>query len=399
MELKLTDKDLLIFDLNDTLIPCQIRYDMQKAAFVQLLLENFGQHVHIAGSIDVLIRDFDALDDQRAKQVGFTKDRFQQTMRQFYESMHAKIAEKSGLWFPKRADEAEAIGASVHSRRTFSKLLPFPSATLLLDYLKERDMPRKLLTQGDVGVQTAEVEHYGMRHWFDEKDITVVPKKNADVFKQVAGDWDPEHVYVIDNAARYVNQGVSAGFKGIYVPFPTWKHEDDVKIEQPEKVAVLRSIEHIIDTYGETTAAARRDKESKTAIPMAEKNRLVKVAYDAQTMTYSPYSHYPVGVAVLATTGHIYQGCNFESKLYTPTIHAERLALAQAHMHGENGVAAVAVVTNAEEPPFPCGMCCEDINEFGGEDSGNILIIAESATTKHRDEALLWELLPHSFRL
>src|SRR3989344_4188199 len=147
MELRLTKEDLLIFDLNDCLIPCQIRYDLQKSRFLDFLLQQFGQHVLTYGGLDKVIHDFDAFDAARAKEVGFTRTRFQESMRDFYGQVREKIVHKSGLAFVDLFVEAEAVGAAVHSNATFARLLPFDSAVSLLEYFTENNLPRKLLTQ------------------------------------------------------------------------------------------------------------------------------------------------------------------------------------------------------------------------------------------------------------
>ena len=55
-------------------------------------------------------------------------------------------------------------------------------------------------------------------------------------------------------------------------------------------------------------------------------SRLICAAIEAMGRSYSPYSHFQVGAALLTGSGKIYQGCNIENAAYTPTNCAERTA-------------------------------------------------------------------------
>lgn len=53
---------------------------------------------------------------------------------------------------------------------------------------------------------------------------------------------------------------------------------------------------------------------------------LIKMACKAREYSYSPYSGYQVGAALLSTEGKVYTGCNIENAAYSPTNCAERTA-------------------------------------------------------------------------
>ena len=61
-----------------------------------------------------------------------------------------------------------------------------------------------------------------------------------------------------------------------------------------------------------------------------EISELIKIAFNANTKAYDPYSNFKVGAAVLMEDGSIYTGCNIESASYSPTICAERTAIFKA---------------------------------------------------------------------
>ena len=84
---------------------------------------------------------------------------------------------------------------------------------------------------------------------------------------------------------------------------------------------------------------------------------LLKLATEARDHSYSPYSHYSVGAALLTKDGRVYQGCNIENASFTPTICAERTAFFKAIYDGVHEFSAIAIIGSGELPAFPCGVC------------------------------------------
>ena len=76
-------------------------------------------------------------------------------------------------------------------------------------------------------------------------------------------------------------------------------------------------------------------------------DRLIEKAFEGMEKSYAPYSGFRVGAALLAKNGTIYTGCNIESCAYSPTICAERTALAKAVSEGRLLDAAGAGVSGA----------------------------------------------------
>ena len=65
-----------------------------------------------------------------------------------------------------------------------------------------------------------------------------------------------------------------------------------------------------------------------------ETEKLIREAFQARRMAYTPYSHFQVGAALLTKEGRIYRGCNLENAAYTPTNCAERTAFFKAVSEG-----------------------------------------------------------------
>lgn len=101
---------------------------------------------------------------------------------------------------------------------------------------------------------------------------------------------------------------------------------------------------------------------------------LVEKALEARKMSYSPYSGFSVGAALLGKSGKIYSGCNIENASYTPTICAERTAVFKAVSEGEKTFDAIAVVCGSKQDYcYPCGVCRQVMTEFFDIDTKIIL--------------------------
>jgi cytidine deaminase len=120
--------------------------------------------------------------------------------------------------------------------------------------------------------------------------------------------------------------------------------------------------------------------------------KLIKMAIEAREKAYVPYSGFKVGAAILTKEGKVFTGCNIESASYSPTICAERTALAKAVSEGYRDIDAVVVVGSLGKLSYPCGVCRQMIREFGED----IKIIVAKSTEEYK-EYTIRELLPESF--
>lgn len=91
---------------------------------------------------------------------------------------------------------------------------------------------------------------------------------------------------------------------------------------------------------------------------------LLAEANKAMAYSYSPYSKFKVGAALLTTSGKIYTGCNVENASFGATNCAERTAIFKAVSEGELQFTAIAIVSSSKEFTYPCGICRQVIGEF-----------------------------------
>lgn len=94
--------------------------------------------------------------------------------------------------------------------------------------------------------------------------------------------------------------------------------------------------------------------------------KLLSEALKASEMSYSPYSNFRVGAALLTEDERIFTGTNVENRSYGGTICAERAAIVKAISEGSRSFKAIAIVSpDYEELLPPCGICRQFIAEFG----------------------------------
>ena len=128
-----------------------------------------------------------------------------------------------------------------------------------------------------------------------------------------------------------------------------------------------------------------------------EKYRLVTRAINARAASYSPYSGFAVGAALLTNDGEVFTGANIESASYSPTVCAERVAFFSAVHSGKREFKAIAIVGGPASEDIssftaPCGVCRQVMAEFCDADFEIILYDGKELLSY-----TFAELLPESF--
>ena len=126
--------------------------------------------------------------------------------------------------------------------------------------------------------------------------------------------------------------------------------------------------------------------------------KLIDTAIEQLKFSYTPYSNFKVGAALLAKNGEIFTGCNIENASYTPTNCAERTAFFKAVSEGVREFRAICIVGGKDgkltEYTAPCGVCRQVMMEFCDPKTFQIIL----AVDKERYEIYtLEELMPRGF--
>ena len=125
---------------------------------------------------------------------------------------------------------------------------------------------------------------------------------------------------------------------------------------------------------------------------------LINKAKSAMSFSYSPYSEFKVGAALLGENGKVYTGANIENSSFSATNCAERTVFLKAISEGEKSFLKIAVVGGkggkiTDYCP-PCGVCRQVMAEFCENDFEILL-----SNGKNIKKYTLEELLPLSFEM
>ena len=126
---------------------------------------------------------------------------------------------------------------------------------------------------------------------------------------------------------------------------------------------------------------------------------LIELALKARKNSYSPYSGYRVGAALVSDDGQVFLGTNVENAAYPLTNCAERSALFAAVSSGKRKFEAIAIVGGKDDEVTdfcpPCGACRQALSEFSND--GELRVILYNG--REEKELKLSYLLPETFIL
>ena len=126
-----------------------------------------------------------------------------------------------------------------------------------------------------------------------------------------------------------------------------------------------------------------------------KREELIAKAKEARELSYSPYSRFKVGAAILTKDGQVFLGANIENSSYPLCMCAERNAIYNAMLHGykKNDFVALALTADTDGPCSPCGACRQVISELFPHDAP----IYMSNLKDDVQETNAEELLPFAF--
>lgn len=124
-----------------------------------------------------------------------------------------------------------------------------------------------------------------------------------------------------------------------------------------------------------------------------QSEKLIKLAQNAMSKAYVPYSHFHVGAAILTASGKFYSGCNVENAAYPEGTCAEAGAIASMVLDGETQIKDIYVIGHGDALVTPCGGCRQKIREFSSADTMIHICGAQGV----RKSLTMNELLPFSF--
>ena len=121
--------------------------------------------------------------------------------------------------------------------------------------------------------------------------------------------------------------------------------------------------------------------------------KLYRTAVSMLERSYSPFSGFRVGAALLTKSGEIITGVNIENSSLGATICAERTAFVKAISEGYREFDTIAIASSGQEA-WPCGICRQFMYEFAPD-----LRVVTGTKEENLRVFTLKELLPEGFRL
>ncbi len=152
----------------------------------------------------------------------------------------------------------------------------------------------------------------------------------------------------------------------------------------------LMGYDHMNDADKERMRAMEEQALAAAGAARVTREELIARAREAMAFSYSPYSHFKVGAALLARDGRVFTGCNIENASYGATNCAERTALFKAVSEGAREFDMIAIAAE-KDLPWPCGLCRQALNEFAPD--LRVIVFCGG----RQEEASLRDLLPNGF--
>lgn len=216
---------VVCFDLDDTLIETRYKYNLAMHRCAACLIEAIGNYAPYGVN---LIREFQRLDDDFIKVMGYDAQRFPIAWAAFYREVCSK--------YDLPVDQSVLLEI-VDIARTFREE-PFrlvPGAKEQLYEMRRTGIAAGaqrtfyLVTIGDVELQTRKLKTTGLWDFFGDDDyVYIVPENKVQVLTQLKNKHDGLPVFMVGDSLRNdVAAAHEAGVPSIRVPTPGHWHHDD----------------------------------------------------------------------------------------------------------------------------------------------------------------------------
>ena len=227
------------FDLDDTLIFTQYKYNLAAMGCATTLLREFGLH---APHPKTVLDHFAAVDLRNTEKHGFRRSRFAASWQETYDHFSASLGVATR---EHTREELEAIVATV----TNPPFLVKPEVEFVLAQVRPLAAEMFILTMGEDRVQRNKAASLpvGVQQAFD--DVLVVHRKDEKGFRKILDGRDPSRCIMVGNSMRSdVIPAISGGAWAVYLPFETWAYEqlEPVTSERLFTIQSFRQVPRVV---------------------------------------------------------------------------------------------------------------------------------------------------------
>lgn len=203
-----------IFDLDDTIIQTQIRYEEIKQAAADFI----KSVLHTPLSDEDIKNRFTVIDIDNIKEHGFSKERFPLSWKETYESIAREQNENAN-----HAEEVYELAFGIH-RQKFDL---YPEALESLQSLKKDGVKLSLLTLGEKSIQRKKIDDLNLSDYFH--DIYIVEREKFEILN---GMGNKEKTSMVGNSLRSdIEPALEAGLHAFHINQSSWSH-DHVEIKE-----------------------------------------------------------------------------------------------------------------------------------------------------------------------
>lgn len=230
------DIEVVIFDLDDTLIPNAQYYKQTKDSLFDYMLKELPLPKEVTK--EMLFKLFTDKDIENTKEYGLSRDRFIFTAVELYFYLAEKYSFKTDS---KTCCQVQAITSTVFN---YIDELNTEAESVLVS-LKEKGTKIKILTSGDEVVQSYKIYQSNAYKHVDKKDIHIVNKKTPETYLTILNGRNIERCVMVGNSKKSdINPAIEAGLFAIHLDVESWSYEE-AELNTSEKLYKINCISEV----------------------------------------------------------------------------------------------------------------------------------------------------------
>ncbi len=208
-------KKVVIFDLDDTLIPNVVYYRETKEKLYSLFIKIFGDQI----DKEDFLNDICKIDLEKVKKLGLSRTRFPLTAVELYHQ-YCQNYGKSPIC--DEIDDVVVCASEVFD--TVEKLSD--ECIVMIETIKNKGYEVFVLTSGDEIVQTYKIMKSLLYQFINNDNIIIVPQKTEDTYRDYFGKYGMDKCCMIGNSRKSdINPALQNGMFAIFIPEDTWEYE------------------------------------------------------------------------------------------------------------------------------------------------------------------------------
>ncbi|RCX23570.1 putative hydrolase of the HAD superfamily [Fontibacillus phaseoli] len=246
----------IIFDLDDTLVHCNIYFDQILEKFADLLAEWLGEYRVTSAEIRNKQIEIDVAGVQK---IGFVSSHFPQSLIDTYRYFCRILGRELHI---AEEDRLMKLGMSVYDR----KVEPYPGMVETLTLLTSQGHELYLYTGGETVIQQRKIEQMKLADYFQDR-IYIRQHKNIQALEEILSSrkFDRKNTWMIGNSLRTdIEPALFAGVNAIYIKHPNeWSFNMiELKKETDTAMYTVSSLESVPGIIAESLTLAKAGRSA-----------------------------------------------------------------------------------------------------------------------------------------